>query len=213
MYDTQTFASSRLNETVVLYDGKPHFVLGVGSDMTLSTHVLPGQKQHGKIPITDPRLNVSKFELGYMNQSLRGFSPITGYYTRMPARKTKQGLSWENTSFIPLSGDRKPAKKFQFSWAEFIGTQGFVDSLSGMFPSKKTALSRLSEGTHTGQAFSRCFAFEMSTIGLVILHYKGNAIAYSEDGDLFLAKKKYHYLREVMGDSGLKLGLKEAWPR
>jgi hypothetical protein len=210
MYDTQAFASSRLLETVIFYKGSPYYVSNIGPDLTISALALPDLKTSSKIPMKDPDLNVSKFQLGYMNQASRGGRPVTGYFSRMPVRKTKQGLSYENTSFIPLSGDRRPTTKFPYSWGEFIGTQGFVDGLSGRFPSKEEALAGIALGKYIGQAFSRSFAFEMSSLGLIFLHYKGNPIAYSEDGDLFRAKKRYHYLREVMLDAGLQLSLKEA---
>jgi hypothetical protein len=202
-YENVEEAESRLRSTVVMYDGKPvwvdHVVRGTGpSGLSVQIYSLPRLREKREVDLFDPKLNMRNIPLGYVNY---GHDAL--YLTRMPARRFKQGLNSENVH-IPRDkmfnehGDR-------INWGTIYSSQGFADSMSGKFPSFEEAAKKLAdESEFKSVAFSRVFALSRNPLGLNILLYKGNEVAWSESHAFKLPGNK-SFLQQVIEQHGVKL--------
>lgn len=202
MFDTVEQAQLRLNETVVLYDGRPcianHFAARRDDDR--DTPVGPGNitcrvtfLDNTTPPLTAVRLNdpawgFHNLRLGFVNAGNKAI-----WVSRLPRTTTRWGIDPRNLRAQVVGSTTGNGNATRLSF-HAIG-----DALLGAYPTWAQALRLLGQnGTHS-VAFSRHFALLKDRWDMIFLYYKSVRIAYSEDGgETFRLTETYNYLREII---------------
>lgn len=159
-------ARMRLNDTIGLYKGKP-VLIKVNQDDPVNTITLtPLQQSQGyvKIKCTDPHLELHQFNMGYANTN-RGAQ----FWSRMPARIQRQGITSENTF---CDGERVSIRA--------LLSKTFSDMLMNVYPSYDEALENVTNGQRTSMAFSNEFCITaLDEHNLVMYHNCRMIVMYS----------------------------------
>lgn len=192
MYDRDQ-AVLRLNNTMILYDGRPYLVCnvrGTAAKPILECLDLPKQRDVLNIAMDDDLLNFRVFNLGYVN-----YQGDAHYLTRLPARQQKQGLCDQTV----LVGDGRQGWRFQ----NVMNDPCIQDLFAERYPSFREVVDKLKPG-HS-MAFSRRFALAMDPdLGFYELRYKGERVAWG-DPAAFNLPSSYTYLSEVIQQEGIQV--------
>ena len=168
-YETVGDAGMRLNNTVVLYDGVPHYVDTVDHPpegdrkeiFRVCCRPLPLKLEdpaQGRIRkyISSKKFDLAPFPMGFINTD-RG----AVYASRAPTRQQSQGLCSKNllTELVPSPeigpGQIKPKQALDFN--TLIHSQRAADAFAGKYPSFKEAAAETAKGLKS-VAFNREFA-------------------------------------------------------
>lgn len=208
MYDNAEEAEHRLGHTVILYDGKPVYINNIypynpanGKEpgIYLETYQLPAMAKADMLPLADPKFEYHSMRLGYVNGKNNAV-----YLSRMPVRKFKQGLNDDNVSVLHLpgvAGEAQPRIRF----TNLMKTVGLVHMCAGEYPSFEKVLRSLQgDNDIVSQAFDRQLALGKDGLGMFNLFYRGERVAFTEDGKVFKTSADYSYLKEFMAENGIK---------
>lgn len=209
----------RFVNSVIYYKNEPVYVTDVspqsqrdeerdGMRVYIHFHSLPyndhqESKMH-KVLATDENFTAIPIHIGYSNSFSRIDSltptPIKygSYLSRMPIRRSRQGLSAEST-VIPKSCGK--------SFANLLYSPGFVSMLKKEYDPYNTVKmliinNRLSYGC---VAFDAKFAVELTSLDQFVLYHKNQQVGYSLDGDVFVLSKANCFLQETLEEKGLRL--------
>lgn len=155
-YDTAEYASSRLVDTVIMYDKTPVLVMAVGKvngEITVScTRLLDKENSIINVPLS--RCDINPVSLGYVNYKKAAY-----YIMRAPMRRDwRQGLRMMNI-VDPEGGNPR-----------LLPYNVIAQTILGNYPSFKSSLEQLnSKNKATRMAF--CRDFSISSEGE--LTYKG----------------------------------------
>lgn len=200
-YRTLEECNDRLVRTVIFYGEDPVYVFNaepVNGGVNIGYLPLPLKAdldelaiRAGKVewaPCSDPKWRAHDLLVGYVN----GERTKKSYYlTRMPLRKWKQGLTQEN--LLMPRGD--------VGWAGLCKAATFRDMLINKYPSFRAAKGQITnlDGMESrGIAFHRHLSVYYDQKELFWLHYRGDAVASSHDGDVFHLPSKRKYLQEFL---------------
>lgn len=204
-------ARERVQNTVVLYDGDPHWidVINSGRDYPdgipkVNLRTCDPDRTVKQVNIDDPKF--SKFRelprLGWLNHS----NPLHGasFLYRVSRRTRVHGLSRQNVNAVMFprkslggfSGNLSAAGEGYFD--EIMYNTGFKEMHHGMYPSLKSVLNAI--GDSSSIAFSNTFCVVCDEQNIKWLYRNRDKIGiFSGDDTLFLLRK-YIYLREEIMD-------------
>lgn len=201
-YETAHDAEMRLANTVVLYDGMPHYVNRVeevGGDDIFRVHctplpLKPEAKSIRKF-ISSKKFDMAPFPLGFVNLP-------TGcvYVSRQPRRQQQQGLSSRNADLFTLGSFDPVGRDFN----TMLRGQPFFDMTQGKYPSFREAVRKLANKETQACAFDRNFALVLDEAldCLVYLYYKDQKVGFFQETKLKIRKKSL-CLKEVLQEKGV----------
>lgn len=186
-WDTGNDINSRLHGTICQYKGLPVYVqTGKGGNLITLTHPVTG-KDVGDIFYDDENFDVSSIEVGYMNLLLDdkakakyGEKNVVIHAVREPQKKWRQGLNSNVVLFYGLDGN--PGKFGQYAPGGILSSQGFYDSLVGVFPTLDEALFLLNSGEETQLAISKDVALQRLQSEVILVFYKTQNVGYMAPG-------------------------------
>lgn len=195
-YESAEDARLRLKGTIVKYDGAPHYITDVRSELDgpfrIHCSPLPYKGDAGvRKYISSKKFDIEPFALGYMNNSERDAS----YLSRAPARQQRQGLSSENLKGCPLP------------LTVAMQHDCFVDMINGKYPAFAEAVVYSKKQGGIIVAFHREIAVKVDTIldKIVWVYYKGATQPCGAFLDnKFILGDKYKYLAEVLAENGVE---------
>lgn len=211
MYDSDEEIMMRLRNSVIMYKGEPIFVASVNARGDIRYQTVPlvhGDVQH-KVSFDQLQQwgNAQTYTLGYMNTIVRDLELDTVVYlTRLPARRTRQGLCSENVLVKPTNDILRRTGGFSFSHC--ISSPGFREMLLGQYRSIEEVFSKLIDAEpNTAYAISADFALRIDELEQITLLYKGSKAAVCSDLDklTFRVPKKQAWLREKMSYNNLRI--------
>ena len=215
-YETAEEVRFRLENTVVLYDGKPVYISRVNvpepEDRKEIARVyffdLPLMGGRGKVGegketrkyLSSKNFDLAPFKMGYMNHGGQAT-----FVSRAPVRQNRQGLSNGTAVFTNVKGQRSEVVDFN----TMIRSEGFVDMVNGKYPDFKTAGDMLGDKDISSVAVSRSFAFNIDhDLQALVLVHKGVKCGLALKGDKALRiPPKFHFLREEMEDHRIPIVL------
>ena len=206
----------RLVDTVVLYDDDPAYIHRASEhrDGTIRLHIsiLPNQigvrrdRDEDDVDdedemdepntvrklITSPKFKMFRpFKMGFMNDF--SLDPNAKYTTRLPARRSKQGLFGESFASTSLKDDPRGVPKENFRTV--IGRVPFAEMVKGQYPELIEVLDTLHEDTSI--AVDREFAIKRDRLGLDYLYFKTDKVGLVRRGEVLLGNR-FGYLREAI---------------
>lgn len=211
-YETAEETKFRLENTVVLYDGKPVYITRVGAvgaedkkeiarvffwELPLPKGRAPGQGETRKY-LSSRNFDLAPFKMGYINHNGEAI-----FVARLPVRQQRQGLCPNTCTFSNVLGH--PSKVMDF--ATMINSQGFVDMIEGKYPTFKDAGELLGDKKTSSIAISRSFAFVIDNdLEALYLSHKGVKCGLALKNDRALkVPPKFHFLREEMEECHIPL--------
>lgn len=182
-WNTGNDINSRLHGTICQYMGLPVYVsTGKGNGIITLSNPVTGD--HIKdISHDDEDFDVSSIEIGYMNLLLDpksvlkyGEKNIVVHAVREPHKKWRQGL---NNNVVVFSGIDGGLGKFgQYAPGGIFSTQGFYDSIIGVFPPLDVALALLNSGEENQLAISKDVALQRLPSEVILVFYKTQNVGY-----------------------------------
>lgn len=201
-YETLEEINFRLQNTVVLYDGKPVYITkvrdpeeDVGKEIARvyfvelpygGKNVLNGKETRKYL--SSKNFDLAPFKMGYFNIDGKAI-----FATRNPVRQNQQGLSSRTLKLTDIRG-RMPE---DIGFNMVLGCQGFVDMVNGKFPDFKDVGALLGDKDQHSVAVSRSFALAIDhDLEALLLMHKGIkcGIALKDDKAMRLPPK-FHFLR------------------
>ena len=185
-----------------MYDGGPCFVEvphELEGDWVYSYPLEPLIKgtisKPDKVKYTDDRFSYKQFPLGY------GWCPQNGavYFSRLPDRKQKQGLSRET---LKVNGSSASP------YNNWLTSTAMLSCIKGDYLSLEQAISKVTAGVVSTVPFSRYLAVSALRRGLVCLSLRGREIAvYEKDKQFTLLnnRDKKFLMSTLQGKEGLEL--------
>ena len=201
-YETLDEIKFRLENTIVLYEGRPVYITRVqypdGEDEIARVYfqelpygvLLNKHKEHRKY-LSSKKFDLTPFKMGYFNH---GGEAI--FTARTPVRQNKQGLSQATTSLLDIKGQRHGRMNF----AIMVGSDGFADMVNGVFPEFKQVVDMIGGPDTSSAAVSRSFAFYIDhDLEALYLINKGTKCGLALKGDRALKiPPKFHFLRQEL---------------
>lgn len=176
----------KLNATVCMYAGKPVWVEVVGATVIIAD--LPGGDNRREIKASDPLFDVSTPPLGYCDAS-----PVK-YLTRIPARRSVQGLSHRS-----LRSERLPIgfnqQRVEGTGDRIFFTRGFVDMVINKYRPLEDTLKYLRGkiNNHPEEmldaAVSRNIALQINKLGIIHVFYKQDLVGWIAPDDIVVNVK------------------------
>ena len=204
LYDNQNDATNYLAGSYVLYDKHPYLVRTTSTQrkkILLELLPSPGFNTNIVVPLEDPLLNYTQFNLGYANPDQRMINDRieATYFTRMSVRRLAQGLSEHNVR--PVRGNHR-----YIEFGNLVRSRTFDDMLNNVYPSFKETIALFEKEPHRQIiAFSRKFAmFKDPELEFYELHYKGMRIGWGAANDLILPTE-YEWIKESLIEEGVSL--------
>lgn len=160
----------KLNDTICRYDGEPVYIRTTDGRLCLY-RLTDTNTYFTVIKGTDEKLDVSSPALGYTQYRNKVY-----YLSRVPVRRTKQGLATNAISLTPLGAQDNPYGKGMATQVVF--QQGFIDMVVGKYPTLENAMKAL-RADHAKNpkessqiAISRSIALEINAVGIINVYYK-----------------------------------------
>lgn len=152
-----TYADSRLSDSIVLYEGRPVWVICVTCDGEVEFRSISDSFE-STAPLEEFDLN--PFKLGYCNLTAANGMNNSVLLSRSSARHYKQGLRRQNLICVGSS----PSK--------ILGTKAFEDTVMGKYPSLSNCIDQLCNEEAKSIAFSRNFSLVHLDNKQACLHYR-----------------------------------------
>jgi hypothetical protein len=150
-----------LDGTLCLWDGKPVYVdVGGGTGGKIWVHYCGNRGVKDLVEYTDPRFDYRSLQLGYMQVEHRAY-----YVERLPWRKTKQGVAYENTF------GRSPCGN-QIHVGDYLMTAAMRDCVLGQHMTEEEAVRGLMGTKYKSAAVSRNVAIQKESDGKFSLWHK-----------------------------------------
>lgn len=202
-YETAEEVKFRLENTVVLYDGKPVYINRVSvpgpEDIDEVARVffkelpfdLKDREKEVRKYLSSKKFDLAPFRMGYMNHPNGVF-----FVSRTPLRQNRQGLSAGVVKLFDVKGE----KSNWVSFSDMISCQGFSDMVNNVYPDFKQAGEVVGDGKTDSVAISQSFAFAVDKdLDALILHHKGVKCGLAFPGDKSIrVAKKFHFLKEEL---------------
>lgn len=216
LYDSADEISMRLRSTIVMFKGEPVYVSEVTPhnaqdelETTVYYHSLPySRNSRAKVaPFTEFQKfgNAQTFNTGYFNIQHRDLDfHSVGYLSRLPSRRTRQGIGNENTTVL-LSPEYQRLLG-RTSITSLLSYQGVKEMFMNVYEDTGTVTKRLEDAEpHSAYALSKDFALITDQMEQVILLYKGTQVAVCSDlsSVKFKIPKKQIWLKQKMAFYGL----------
>jgi hypothetical protein len=167
--------SLKLNDTICRYKNKPVYIKVADGTLCLYELTSAGQKWFKVIKSDDPDLDISSIPLGYIQYNHRVY-----YLTRIPMRKTKQGLSAGTLRITSL----KSTSNSKGLSSALIWSQAFVDMVLDQYPSLQDSMKLLRKHYSLDTKFcgevalSRDIAISINEMGIIEVYYKTQFVGW-----------------------------------
>lgn len=191
-YDNLEDASGKLANTFCYYDGKAVLVKSVHTSLdpphgfVLDIRFPNGGKAL-LIPLTDPKFDCSKYNLGYSNKN-----GIALWWFRKPIKQYKQGLRSDQMSH--KSSHPQYYGGFNWNWEKPM-----INTLENVYPKLESTEKALKDGDVQLQAFHKDFAVSYDSIHKdMIVEYHGVKIGSMLSPKKFTLTDDYTYLTEAL---------------
>ena len=210
-YETVEEVTTRLKDSVVMYDGKPVYITRISyaepDDEDAVSRVFfrelpfgiegPGGKEVRKY-LSSKKFDLATPRLGYFNNKGEAV-----FVSRTPVRQYQQGLTKKTASLYDCHG--KPVRNLDFSG--MVKSQGFVDMINGKYPSFQEVGDMIEDKDNSSVALSASFAFRVDhDLDALILLHKGTRCGLALKGDKALKiPQKFHFLRQEMEECRIPL--------
>jgi hypothetical protein len=162
---------TRLDGGIAFYDGEPVIMGTSGTKITINT--FPTGNSIKSVKPDDPLLDLASPKLGYVN------TVANCYYTyRRPERKYKQTLTYGSMSlFDPCL---TPAERLRVGMDTIFYSEGFLDMLTGKYPSVKEVLASFNTKVSKvkSRAISRNVCLALDSFGIIRVYYKMEEVGY-----------------------------------
>jgi len=205
MYDTKEEARQKLVGTVVIYDNCPVYVDAAGGNKNhvwLQFRRLPLDRgpESDKRDISDPRWDFRNLgsRLGYIMMGVPSSEVWDSVYTsRVPIRASRQGLDKKTVKVLGVTS-------YPFAWEHILCQEGIVQTMQNLFPSSQEAFDKLvSSGNMIRSVpIGRRLAIMYDLVSPPVLLYRGDRVAYTDNGLKFKLAAHKQYLREELEDVG-----------
>lgn len=213
-YETLKEAQMRLQNTIVLYDNEPYFVICIdnhNSDGIFRIYMEPlghldglsyGNCPYGGShpgPAMDEFLQANKntrIVRKHLNSPLFAkFRPfplgmcdtngVTYYCERAPVRATYQGLNRDMVNSALVTLDAV-SRKTRYGGSPEIWSKDFYNTIKGLYMSPQEALGHLTSGKvkNVSLSFHRLFCFIRGPVNTTFLSYKGEIVGVLPNNDL-----------------------------
>jgi hypothetical protein len=208
VYENHEQARQRLRGSVVLYDGRPHYVHETNEGLDGRIRITLGELPyavHGSIPenpvvtlTDDPLLNRFRpFETGFMNMFETGRNE-TAFVFRRPVRQSQQGFNGQSYSSKLLHGSLGTRDAGAFE--SVIASPSFAEMVRGIYPSFEECMDALIPSSSVG--FDRNYAVRMDSDGTVWLYRQQIKVGIvSKSPNRLLLFRSKRYLREEFQES------------
>lgn len=167
-YNTAKDLHDRLHSTFVMFQGKPIYV----DEIQKNPVKIIGVYENGdseKIVPDHPDLDISGFELGYINTTHQG-NRLVVYASRGTAKHYKQGTCREHLSIEGIDGN---PPGWGINW-----TGGpFWDLLNNRYPTLNTAKELLSQ-SRTQVAISKSVALKRIDVDVIMIYLRKKEVAW-----------------------------------
>lgn len=167
----------KLHDTICRWKDQPVWVKI--RDGQIHLYKLPGGGEFlTEIKREDPLFDISNVPLGYVNSATKGERVY--YTTRIPIRRTKQGLSNQN---LKVSSLPKLVSGKLVGGLNVMMSNGFVDMVNNKYPPLEDAMkllrTNLAEHGLEGQiAIRRDIAMSIDKAGIIFVYYKNDYIGW-----------------------------------
>lgn len=207
-YETMEEVTTRLKDSVVMYDGKPVYITRVSFPEPDEPEDKISRVFFRELPYNNNKeqrkfLSSKKFELatprlGYFNSYGQAV-----FVSRAPVRQYQQGLTKKTASLYDCHG--KPLRDMDF--LGMVKAQGFVDMINGKYPSFQEAGDMIGDMDNSSVALSTSFAFRVDhDLDALLLLHKGTRCGLALKGDKALKiPQKFHFLRQEMEECRIPL--------
>lgn len=213
MFETAEEMDLKVTNSVIGYGNEFIYVRGANNmgkkiryvQLPLDATGVMANQIKGEVNWEHPALNYNVFKLGYCNEERKGRCM---YLIRKPVRRMRQGLAADNVyAYDPKYGD------YKVDFTNLLYSKGFIDMLKGKYPTPEEALEILKEkvknkkanGVKHVVAFHRHFAFSTSKLGLILVQYKGEDVAWGKSVKDFNIPSQFMYLKEVFNKVGVNV--------
>lgn len=200
-YETAEEVRFRLENTVVLYDGRPVWITRVrdpepadGEIARVYFNELPlraNRQEETRKFLSSRKFDLSPFKMGYMN-----LDGDVVFLSRTPVRQNRQGLSAGSCTISDVTGQRNREHGF----GQIIDRQEFVDMVMSNYPSFKEASDMIRDGA-TGVALSNQYALRRDgDLGIIYLYNRFTKVAAGFPGEILRLPKKNAFLKEQLAE-------------
>lgn len=174
--------SLKLHDSICRYKGEPVYIRVDRAGLYLYK-LTNTSTQFAIIKPNDPDFDISSVPLGYVQAKNE-----VVYLTRIPVRKTKQGLDIRSIRVRKLVDNAAYSKS---SNTAYVFQQGFIDMVTGKAPELKDSLKELrgkyakDEKCNAQVVVSRNIAMWINEMGIINIHYKGDFVGWVQpNGDV-----------------------------
>lgn len=171
MYDRHDNLQHLFQDSLVMYKGRPVFVIRVGEDHNTGfLGIDVGLRTLIKGDINDPSFNTKDLKLGNVN-----LPTAVAAITRKPMRQYQQGLTDRNT-IITYYGPR--------DFNLHLNSYELYNTVMGIFPSVGEACERIEEGAHSVAISRNLFIYKDLRVfegEVVIGHIKNKELELKKD--------------------------------
>lgn len=181
-------AVSKLNGTIMKYDGKPYFIRTDGKvhsagEIALYDHnPRDGFLLTKYVKYTDPLLSADIGTLGYLNYPTKAV-----FVMRRPVRGMAAGV----TDRALVTSTRDPEIRLS------IASKEFFDMLNDRYPSFDECLKLLDERDSVAFHRNGCLSRRKGRFAIIDLMYRDNSIGVIEDGRIKLLTGHADYISET----------------
>lgn len=138
---TSRDAAARLNNNVIMHEGRPVFVRRV-DEVSPTSFVAVSQdletRKEFLIDLSKSVIDPPKFRLGYVNVFSKNSGNSVYYLSRLPERTTSMGLNTRNTRSDPL--DPEDYKR-EHTWNDLFTSKIFLQIVNNNYMSYKSFLA------------------------------------------------------------------------
>lgn len=204
-YDGDGDGQQRLAGTVVLFDGDPIYIYGVQNRLIQYSPVLTmnNNRNPSHVPLNDPRINALNIPLGYVNTLYKE----AVYLRRRPIRHGYQGIREQALLINPFGSlkARTALGQNRYTWGPLMRDPGFTDMCHNKYPTYDAAMKLMEEDKDLfSVAFHRRLSLNRTKPGFPIyIYYRGNQVAWSDNGKLQLPPQLSHY-RELLAEHNIR---------
>jgi hypothetical protein len=197
-YENQEEVKFRIQNTIVLYDGRPVYIKEVGQVDREAEDVqakdvarvwfqeLPMKAGAPAVRkfLSSKKFDLAPFPLGYVNSKERGYA---AFLSRMAARQNQQGLCDKNLSVRTHEGEDLRGEGL--SIIGLAKSQGFLDMFDNKYPNLQEAIDTIKAGLATSVGLSRNFC-----------------LCFEEDFEMFYIRSKFTKCGVMMpGDKNIRV--------
>lgn len=215
-YENIDEAAAKISRSFIMYDDEPFIVdtLTYSPEdrkiilLTLVQFHVPPEIKNGKdlkilsVPLTDPKLNATKYRLGYFYDP---YVKEAVFCTRKPRRQWLQGLRADRLNFTYANAGE--GKRHHIDDALLRRNKTFSDMLQGVYPSFEEAKKVLDlDDSIKSVPFSRVFALGKDKLGRYDIFYRGEPVAWSPNGAKeAVLSPSFSHLKETFEEVGIRI--------